>query len=166
MALPCGRSEQTSAGIVDGIDATGEAMAEQAQTETSLLQITMDHGPAWSGRRPQWLSRMVQLADVLNKPRQRRYSPPYQSQYTPSESCWGLVEWKWHGAKRIDVATRLGWAQAMPWKGLHPVVALRRTVYAKGSALRQMALEAVEARWQRAPPLPQYDIWINPASTS
>ena len=70
------------------------------------------------------------------------------------------------GAPLIAVDTRLGWAKERPWKGLHPVVALRRTVYEKGMALRKRAMEAVEARLQRDPPLPQYDMLINPASTS
>jgi len=166
LALTFGSSYKTSDFIVDVIDAKWEARAEQEQTETSLIQIKMDNGPESSGRRTQFLSRMVQLADVINKPIQLLYYPPYHSKYNPIERCWGILELKWNGAKLIAVDTMLGWAKEMPWKGLHPVVALSRKVYEKGISLSKMAMEAVEARLKRDPQLPKYDILINPASTS
>jgi Rhodopirellula transposase DDE domain len=67
-ALPWGSSYTTSDVIVDVIDAKWEAMAEQEQTETSLIQIKRDNGPERSGRRTPLLSRMGQRADVINKP--------------------------------------------------------------------------------------------------
>ena len=161
-----GSSYKTSDFIVDTIEAKWKAMEEQEQTETSLIQIKMDNGPESSGRRTQFLSRMVQLADVINKPIQLLYDPPYHSKYNPIERCWGILELKWNGAKLIDVDTMLGWAKEMTWKGLHPVVALSRKVYEKGISLSKMAMEAVEARLKRDPQLPKYDILINPASTS
>ena len=166
LALTFGSSYKTSDFIVDVIDAKWEARAEQEQTETSLIQIKMDNGPDSSGRRTQFLSRMVQLADVINKPLQLLYYPPYHSKYNPIERCWGILELKWNGAKLIAVDTMLGWAKEMPWKGLHPVVELSRKVYEKGISLSKMAMEAVEARLKRDPQLPKYDILINPASTS
>jgi hypothetical protein len=166
LALTFGSSYKTSDFIVDVIDAKWEARAEQEQTETSLIQIKMDNGPDSSGRRTQFLSRMVQLADVINKPIQLLYYPPYHSKYNPIERCWGILELKWNGAKLIAVDTMLGWAKEMPWKGLHPVVELSRKVYEKGISLSKMAMEAVEARLKRDPQLPKYDILINPASTS
>src|SRR5215813_3163247 len=45
LALTFGSSYKTSDFIVDVIDAKWEAMAEQEQTETSLIQIKMDNGP-------------------------------------------------------------------------------------------------------------------------
>jgi hypothetical protein len=92
-----GSSYKTSDFIVDTIEAKWEAMAEQEQAETSLIQIKMDNGPESSGRRTQFLSRMVQLADRINKPLQLLYYPPYHSKYNPIERCWGdlgvAVEW-------------------------------------------------------------------------
>jgi hypothetical protein len=61
------------------------------------------------------------------------------------------VELQWHGAKRLDVETLLGWAKKMTWKGLHPVVELSRQVSTKGIALGKVAMEAVEARLKRDP---------------
>ena len=161
-----GSSYKTSDFIVDTIEAKWKAMEEQEQTETSLIQIKMDNGPESSGRRTQFLARMVQLADVINKPLQLLYYPPYHSKYNPIERCWGILELKWNGAKLIDVDTMLGWAKEMTWKGLHPVVALSRKGYEKGISLSKMAMEAVEARLKRDPTLPKYDIIINPASTA
>jgi Rhodopirellula transposase DDE domain len=152
--------------IVDTIAAKWEAMAEQEKAETSLIQIKMDNGPESSGRRTQFLSRMVQLADLINKPIQLLYYPPYHSKYNPIERCWGILELQWNGTKLIDAETMLGWAKQMTWKGIHPIVALSHRVYQKGISLGKAAMQAVEARLQRDPNLPKYDIWINPAPTS
>jgi hypothetical protein len=46
------------------------------------------------------------------------------------------------------------------------VVELSRQVYHKGISLGKAAMEAVEARLQRDPQLPKYDILIEPASSS
>jgi Rhodopirellula transposase DDE domain len=54
----------------------------------------------------------------------------------------------------------------MTWKGLHPVVELSHQVYQKGITLGKAAMQAVEARLERHPALPKYDIVINPAPTS
>jgi len=103
-------------------------MDKQEQADTSFIQIKMDNGPESSGRRTQFLYRMVQLADVITKPIQLLYYPPYHSTDNPIERCWGLVELPWNDAKRIDVETMLGWAKKRTWKGMHPVVELSRKV--------------------------------------
>jgi hypothetical protein len=76
-----GSSYKTSDFIVETIEAKWEAMAEQEKAATSLSQINMDNGPESSGRRTQFLSRMVQLADLINKPIQLLDYPPYHSKY-------------------------------------------------------------------------------------
>ena len=161
-----GSSYKTSDFIVDTIEATWDAMDEHEKADTSLLQIKMDNGPESSGRRTQFLARMVQLADDINTPIQLLYYPPYHSKYNPIERCWGILELKWNGAKLIDVETMLGWAKKMTWKGMHPVVELSRKVYEKGISLGKKAMQAVEARLKRDPELPNYDILISPASLS
>jgi hypothetical protein len=75
------------------------------------------------------------------------------------------LELKWNGTKLIDAETMLAWAKKMTWKGMHPVVELSRKVYQKGIALGKAAMQAVEARLERHPELPKYDILINPAPT-
>jgi hypothetical protein len=161
-----GSSYKTSDFIVDTIEAKWNAMDEQEKAQTSLIQIKMDNGPESNGRRTQFLSRMVQLVDLINKPIQLLYYPPYHSKYNPIERCWGILELKWNGTKLTDAETMLEWAKRMTWKGVHPVVELSRQVYQKGVRLSQKAMQAVEARLKRDPKLPKYDILINPASTS
>ena len=161
-----GSSYKTSDFIVDTIEAKWQAMEEQEQTETSLIQIKMDNGPESSGRRTQFLHRMVQLADAIHKPIQLLYYPPYHSKYNPIERCWGILELHWNGTKLIDSETMVEWAKRMTWKGLHPVVELSHKVYQKGISLGKAAMQAVEARLERHPELPKYDIVIHPAPTS
>ena len=57
----------------------------------------------------------------------------------------------------------LRWASSMTWKGIHPVVQLSRTIYAKGVALTKKAMREVEARLLRNPELPKWDILIRPS---
>ena len=166
LALTFGSSYKTSDFIVDVIAATWEAMDAPAQAATHQIQIKMDNGPESSGRRTQFLHRMVQLADAIQKPIQLLYYPPYHSKYNPIERCWGILELKWNGTKLIDAETMLEWAKKMTWKGIHPVVELSRKVYQKGIVLGKAAMQAVEARLERHPALPKYDILINPAPTS
>ena len=161
-----GSSYKTSDFIVDVLEAQWTAWDEHVQAATSLLQIKMDNGPESSGRRTQFLHRMVQFADDIGKPIQLLYYPPYHSKYNPIERCWGILELHWNGTKLINVETMLEWAQSMTWKGIHPVVALSRKVYDKGIALGKAAMQAVENRLERHPELPKWDIMIHPASTS
>lgn len=109
---------------------------------------------------------MVQCADHIGKPVQRLYDPPDPSKYNPIERCWGIVESHWYGTKLIHRETMLEWAKRMTWQGLHPVVALSRTVYQKGLSLGKRAMRAVAKRLERPPALPKWDILISPASAS
>jgi len=72
----------------------------------------------------------------------------------------------WNGTKLVDVETMVAWAQSMTWKGMPPIVALSRKVYQKGGTLSQRAMRAVEARLERHPELPYWDMLIRPASLS
>jgi hypothetical protein len=166
LRITFGSSSKTSDFIVDTLEAKWQAMAEQDKAAVELLHIKMDNGPESSGRRTQFLSRMVQFADRIGKPIQLLYYPPYHSKYNPIERCWGILELRWNGAKLVDVETMLGWAKGMTWKGLHPVVELSRRVYAKGIALGKKAMQAVESRLERHPALPKWDILIRPASST
>ena len=50
----------------------------------------------------------------------------------------------------------------MTWKGVRPVVELSRKVYQKGVSLSKEAMREVEARLERNPFLPKWDILIRP----
>ena len=129
------------------------------------LVIYLDNGPKNSGRRTQFLKRLVQFADVTGLEIRLVYYPPYHSKYNPIERCWGILELKWNGTKLIDAETMVEWAKRMTWKGLSPVVELSHKVYQKGISLGKAAMQAVEKRLERHPALPKYDILINPAPT-
>ena len=129
----------------------------------SCLQIKADNGSESNGRRTQFLKRMVELADHIGKPIHLLYYPPYHSKYNPVERGFGILEKHWNGTKLVDVDTMLGWARSMTWKGLHPVVELSRKVYQKGISLSKEAMQEVEARLERHPLLPKWDILIRPA---
>jgi hypothetical protein len=51
-------------------------------------------------------------------------------------------------------------------EGSHPIVALSRKVYHKGVTLSKRAMRVVENRLTRHPELPNWDILIQPVSTS
>lgn len=159
-----GSSYKTSDFIVDTLEAKWARLEEQEKAKVSKLQIKMDNGSESSGKRTQFLYRMVQFADAIGKPIQLLYYPPYHSKYNPIERCWGILEQHWNGTKLIDAETMLEWAKSMTWKGLHPVVELSRQVYQKGVRLSKKAMAAVEARLERDAQLPKYDILIQPAS--
>jgi hypothetical protein len=161
-----GSSYKTSDFIVDVLEAKWAALDAQDKAATGLIQIKMDNGPESSGKRTQFLHRMVQLADNIQKPIQLLYYPPYHSKYNPIERCWGILELKWNGAKLIDAETMVEWAKRMTWKGIHPVVELSRKLYQKGISLGKAAMQAIEERLERHPALPKYDIVIKPVSTS
>jgi len=157
-----GSSAKTSDFIADSLEAYWQHLPPAERDATARLQIKVDNGPESSGRRTQFLKRMVAFADRIGKAIQLLYYPPYHSKYNPIERCWGVLEKHWNGAKLIDVHTMLAWARSMTWKGRHPVVTLSRTVYAKGITLDKLAMQAVEARLLRNPLLPNWDILIQP----
>jgi hypothetical protein len=166
LAITFGSSFKTSDFIVDTLNAWGIGLSAQEQTATAVIQIKMDNGPESSGVRTQFLNRLVHFADHIGKPIQLLYYPPYHSKYNPIERCWGILELHWNGTKLIDVQTLLGWAQSMTWKGIHPLVELSRTIYQKGVSLSKAAMRAVEARLERNPLLPKWDILIRPAAAA
>ena len=163
MHIIFGSSAKTSDFIVDGLEAWWERLPPAEREGFSILQIKADNGPESSGRRTQFLKRMVEFADLIGKPVQLLYYPPYHSKYNPVERCWGILEKHWNGAKLVDVDAMLGWAGSMTWKGIRPVVELSRKVYQKGVSLSKEAMRKVEARLERNPFLPKWDILIRPA---
>jgi Rhodopirellula transposase DDE domain len=166
LSITCGNSSKTSDGIVETLEAWWAALDANEQGARARLQITRDNGPESRGKRTQFLQRMVGFCDAIGKPIQLLYYPPYHSKYHPIERWWGIVEVHWNGTKLVEVDTMLEWAKSMTWKGLHPLVKLSRKVYQKGVTLSKRAMQAVEARLERHPGLPYWDILIRPASLS
>ena len=158
-----GSSAKTSDFIVDTLTAWWHGLSATEQHAIDRVQLKMDNGPESSGVRTQFLSRMVHLIDTIGKPFQLLYYPPYHSKYNPIERCWGILELHWNGTQLREVNTMLEWAKRMTWKGIKPIVKLTRKVYAKGVTLGKAAMQAVEARLERNPLLPKWDILIQPA---
>ena len=161
--LTFGSSFKTSDFIVDGLEDWWNALLAQKRAEIAAIQLKVDNGPESSGVRTQFLKRMVEFADRTGKIIQLLYYPPYHSQYNPIERCWGILEQHWNGAKLVDTEAMLAWAKSMTWKGIQPVVKLSRTVYQKGVSLSKKAMREIEARLERNPSLPKWDILIRPA---
>jgi len=157
-----GSTAKTSDFIMDCLYDFWDSIPPEERDAISLLQVKADNGPESNGRRTQFLKRMVEFADSIKKPVQLLYFPPYHSKYNPVERCWGILEKHWNGAMLVDVDTMLGWAKSMTWKGINPVVKLSRKVYQKGVSLSRKAMQAVEARLERNPLLPKWDIIIKP----
>jgi hypothetical protein len=158
-----GSSSKTSDGIVDTLAAWWQGRSATEHGEIDRVQVTLDNGAESSGVRTPFLHRLVQVVDTIGKPLPLLSYPPYHSTYNPIERCWGMMELHGNGAQLIDVETMLAWAKRMTWKGLHPVGELSRKVYAKGVSLSNAARRAVEARLERHPLLPKWDILIHPA---
>jgi len=162
--LTFGGSFKTSDFVVDSLMTWWENTPVCERITITHIQIKVDNGPESSGVRTQFLKRMVEFADHTSKSIQLLYYPPYHSKYNPIERCWGILEKHWNGAKLVTVETMLEWAKSMTWKGIQPMVNLSKTVYHKGISLSKMAMRAIEARLERNPILPKWDILIRPAN--
>ena len=68
LSITFGSSAKTSDFIVDALEARWYALPAHEQHATARLQLKMDNGPESSGRRTQFLHRMVQFADQIGKP--------------------------------------------------------------------------------------------------
>jgi len=160
--LTFGNSFKTSDFIVDSLQDWWNAMPAEQQAEITHIHLKVDNGPESSGRRTQFLKRMVTFADNTGKAIQLLYYPPYHSKYNPIERCWGILEQHWNGTLLVDAETMLEWAKSMTWKGIRPIVTLSRTLYQKGVSLSKKAMREIEARLERNPLLPKWDILILP----
>ncbi len=125
-----------------------------------MLQIKVDNGPENSGVRTQFLKRLVDWVDQIGKPVQLLYYPPYHSKYNPIERRLGRLKQHWNGTMLIDFPTMLVWAMSMKWKGAHPTVELNPSIYTKGIMLAKEQTKPIEARLERHPLLPKWDILI------
>lgn len=158
------QSKVTSDCIVDCLDALWTEKRPRFLAIDTIV-LLLDNGPENSGRRTQFLHRMVQFADKHRINVRLAHFPPYHSKYNPVERCWGILEQHWNGAllDGLDVVVR--YAKTMTWKGKHPVVNLVTRAYESGVSLSKRAMKAVEERLVRLADLPSYFIDIHPATT-
>jgi Rhodopirellula transposase DDE domain len=129
------------------------------------LVIYLDNGPKSSGRRTQFLKRMVEFADWSGLEVRLVYYPPYHSKYNPIERCWSSLEKKWNGVLLNCWGVVLRCALRMRWKGRHPTVRRLHGTYPDGVRVSAKEMKPIEARLQRSATLPKYDITIKPRAT-
>src|SRR4051812_48221716 len=126
------------------------------------LVIYLDNGPKNSGRRTQFLKRMVQFADWSGLEIRLVYYPPYHSKYNPIERCWAALEQKWNSELLNCWEVVLQCALRMKWKGRDPIVKRLEGEYPDGVRVAAKEMKEYEARLQRSATLPKYDITIKP----
>ena len=126
------------------------------------LVIYLDNGPKNSGRRTQFLKRMIQFADWSGLEIRLVYYPPYHSKYNRIERCWSSLEKKWNGVLLNSLEVVLQCALRMTWRGSHPTVKHFEGTYPDGVRVAAKEMKPYEARLQRSATLPKYDIVIKP----
>ena len=109
------------------------------------LVIYVHNGPKNSGRRTQFLKRMVEFADGSGLEIRLVYYPPYHSKYNPIERCWSALEKKWNGVLLTCLKVVLQCAFRMVWKGWHPTVKRLHGEYPDGVRVPAKEMKEYEA---------------------
>jgi hypothetical protein len=127
------------------------------------LVINADNGPECSGRRTQWLRRLVVFSERENVEVQLVYYPPYHSKYNPVERLWGVLENHWRGELIDSVQKALGLARSMTYRKAKPVVVkMIKKVYRSGVTINKKAMLAIEEKLDRKEGLESWSIHISP----
>jgi hypothetical protein len=157
-------SHETSDAWVDALQ-MGWLQVRGGLGQVKRLVIYLDNGPKNSGRRTQFLKRMVQFADWSGLEIRLVYYPPYHSKYNPIEHCWSPLEKKWNGVLLNCWKVVLQCALRMVWKQRHPTVKRLHGEYPDGVRVPAKEMEQYEARLERSATLPKHDITIKPKTT-
>lgn len=157
-------SHETSDAWVDALQMWWRQV-RRGHNRVKRLVIYLDNGPNNSGRRTQFLKRMVQFADWSGLEIRLIYYPPYHSKYNPIERCWSALEQKWNGVLLNSLEVVLQCARRMTWKGRHPTVKCLQGEYPDGVIVGAKEMKQYEARLQRSAALPKYDILIMPKTS-
>ncbi len=134
--------------------------------EVKRLFINMDNGPECSGRRTQFLHRMVDFVDTTGLEVHLVYYPPYHSKYNAIERYWAGLEKSWNGYLLDSVNCVLNRAVNFVWKGVRTTAKLIDAVYEKGVKVSGKDKVKLEQRLNRLERLPLYDITITPKMVS
>ncbi|APW60499.1 hypothetical protein BSF38_01969 [Paludisphaera borealis] len=160
MTLLFGRRE-TSDAWVDAPRAW-RLKSRRTHRHVQRLVVHLDNGPKNSGRRTQFLKRMVQFAEWSRLEVRLVYYPPYHSKHNPVERCWSALERKWNGVLPSNLSAVLGCAQRMTWKGRHPNERCFAGEYPNGVRVGAKGMKTYEARLASSATLPGYEITIKP----
>lgn len=156
-----GSSNKTSDFMVDGLLLWWMERKDELSYVNQLV-INMDNGPECSGRRTQFLHRMIEFADLTGLTIWLIYYPPYHSKYNMIERYWAGLEQSWNGYLLDSVATVLNRAGNFVWRGAQTTVRLLDTLYEKGVKLCGKEKRALETRLLRSQELKWWDIIICP----
>ena len=151
----------TSDTLADCIHKVWIMLAEQFP-EVETLVINQDNGPECHSRRTQFMNRMTQLADKIQRNIQLAYYPPYHSKYNPIERVWGILENYWNGNLLDSVETVFQFARNMTYNGVHPIVEIVTKTYHTGVKLTRTAMDSLEKRFERLPGLEKWFVLIHP----
>ena len=151
----------TSDFLGDGLDAWWSER-KNVFPQAKRLVINLDNGPDCSGRRTQFLKRVVEFSDASGLEVRLAYFPPYHSKYNPIERYWGGLEKSWNGYLLDSVETILKRASFFSWKGVCAAARNFTSFYPKGVTLAGKEKRALESRITRSRTLPWWDITIKP----
>ena len=150
---------KTSDFMVDGLLLWWEER-KHALSGLKTLVINLDNGPECSGRRTQFLHRMVGFAELSGLCIRLVYYPPYHSKYNSIERYWAGLEKSWNGYLLSTVDAVLNRAKNFYWKGWRTTVCLLDTIYEKGVRICGNEKTAMELKLERSSTLRWWDITI------
>jgi hypothetical protein len=154
----------TSDFIVDCLnDCWQQVKIDYPDVQTLLLY--QDNGPENHSRRTQFMHRITQLADQIQRTIRLAYYPPYHSKYNPIERVWGALEQHWNGTLLDHIDTVLQFAKTMTWKQGSPVITLVEKIYETGKKLNQKAMSLLEKRFERETGLEKWFVTIRSLPT-
>lgn len=154
-------SKVTADFMVDRLDEIYPKLLERCPALDTLV-VNADNGCESSGRRTQWLNRLVKFSCDHGINIQLAYYPPYHSKYNPIERSWGVLENHWRGQILGSVEKVLGLARSMTYAGVRPVVKLVRKCYPSGVNVPKSDMEKIELNLQRKEGLEKWFINITP----
>ena len=108
-------SYKTSDFMVDGLLLWWNER-KQDLSAVKRLVLNLDNGPECSGRRSQFLQRMVEFVGISGLEVRVIYYPPYHSKYNGIERYWAGLEKSWNGYLLDNVSTVLNRAGNFVWK--------------------------------------------------
>lgn len=146
--------------MVDQLEAYWTAKGYD-KTQNKLV-INADNGPENSGRRTQWIKRMVEFSAKYDVEVTLAYYPPYHSKYNPVERVWGRLEQHWNGDLLDSVETVVKMIETMDYEGQRPSVHLIEKVYESGKKVAKDLMMVYEKAIERKENIEKWYMTINP----
>lgn len=158
-------NNKTSDFLADGIKLWWLHRKEEL-SHIDRIVMNMDNGPECSGKRTQFLQRMVEFSDETGLEIRLAYYPPYHSKYNAIERYWGGLEKSWNGYLLNSVESVLKRAKNFVWKTVRTSAILLKSTYEKGVTLGNKEKAELEKRLERSQKLPWWDITIKPLTVN